>query len=118
MFYAPQRRPRLTRKRVYISGPLFSSGDPEENVTTAMELAVDLIAAGYAPLCPHLTWYLDQDQDIPHDIWMEIDLPWVAVSDAVLRFPGSSAGADQETREAFNRGIPIFNTIQELKEKL
>lgn len=108
----------MTRKRVYISGPLLSSGDVEQNVADAMEAAIDLIAAGYAPLCPHLTWYLDQDGDIPHAVWMEIDLPWVSVSDAVLRLPGPSAGADQECREAFDRGIPIYNSIQELREAL
>jgi hypothetical protein len=109
---------RMKRRRVYISGPLFSSGDVEQNVATAMELTLDLIAAGYAPLCPHLAWYLDQDQDIPHHIWIEVDLAWVEMSQAVLRIPGSSSGADQECRHAFNLGIPIYNTLDELRANL
>lgn len=109
------RKPRLTRKRVYISGPLLSSGDVHDNLAAAAQMAIDLIELGYAPLCPHLTWYLDPDAEIAHSIWMEVDLPWVAVSDAIIRLPGPSSGADQETREAFNRGIPVFTSIEELR---
>lgn len=116
--YLHSQHGRVTRKRVYISGPLTSSGDPSENVNVAMDAARSLIALGYAPLCPHLTWFIDPKCEIPHATWIDIDLPWVAMSEAVLRLPGSSCGADQECREAFNRGIPVFHSIEDLRKGL
>lgn len=108
---------RITRKRVYISGPLTSSGDPEENVNVAMDLAKDLIDLGYAPLCPHLTWFIDPEAKIKHAVWIAVDIAWLQMSECVYRLPGSSSGADQECREAVNRGIPIVKSVQELMEK-
>lgn len=113
-----QGKKRLTRKRVYISGPLTSSGEPQENMWRAIDAMRALIDMGFAPLCPHLTLVVDPDARIKHSVWMEIDLPWVSVSDAILRLPGPSSGADQECREAFERGIPIFHSLAELAKEM
>ena len=40
------------RPKVYISGPLTSSGNVLENIETAMETTRQLIAAGFAPYLP------------------------------------------------------------------
>ena len=45
---------------------------------------------------------------------MEIELPWVAVADALLRLPGESLGADLEVARAEAIGIPVFATIADL----
>ena len=45
---------------------------------------------------------------------MAIELPWVAVADALLRLPGESVGADIEVGEARRLGIPVFAAIADL----
>ncbi len=64
-----------------------------------------LILAGFAPLLPQLTYLLDRLLDQDHATWVAIDLPWVAVADALLRLPGESIGADREVATAHERGI-------------
>lgn len=106
------------RTRIYISGPLTSSGEPRRNVDDAIDAWHALTSAGFACLCPHLSWFIDPENDIPHDVWMEVDLPWVACADALLRLPGESKGADIETRFAVESGIPVFHSIEALVESL
>lgn len=106
------------RKRVYIAAPL-SNGDVEQNVRNACRAATQLIKCGYAPLCPHLTAYMQGptasvSAGFDHPTWMEVDLPWVKVSDAVLRLPGVSNGADQEVEFAKANGVPVFESIVDL----
>lgn len=54
------------------------------------------------------------NDDMQHADWMGVDLPWVAASDAVLRLPGESVGADMEVACARERGIPVFETVEAL----
>ncbi len=105
----------MKRPRIYISGPLSTSGNELENVDKAVAVARKLIDTGFAPLCPHLFYHLDPAFEIPHAIWMEVDLPWVEVADAVLRIPGESVGAKIETDHAADLGIPVFTSIERLK---
>ena len=102
------------RQRVYISGPLTSSGNVLDNLARAMDATRALIAAGFAPFCPHLTYHVDPGGEYAHATWMEIELPWVAVADALLRLPGESVGADLEVARAEAIGIPVFATIADL----
>ena len=44
-----------------------------------------------------------------------IDLEWVSCSDAVLRLPGESAGADREVQHAKSLNIPVYYSIEEAK---
>ena len=104
------------RPKVYISGPLTSSGSVRENLERAMGAARALIDAGFAPFCPHLTYHIDLGEEIPHATWMEIELPWAAVADAVLRLPGESVGADIEVAHAERLGVSVFHSIAELSE--
>lgn len=105
----------MSRLRVYISGPLSSSGDRAANVKREMGVAVELIKEGFAPLCPHLTHFLDETDSLGHGTWMEVDLPWVAVADCVLRLSGESKGADLECAEAVRLGIPVYLSVAELR---
>lgn len=105
---------KARRPRVYVSGPLTSSGVPEENVEIATEVQRDLVRHGFAPLNPMLTWYVDPEGRFPHDVWMDVDVPWVEVSDAVLRLPGESKGADIEVSAAEAAGVPVFTSLNGL----
>ena len=102
-----------TRKRIYLSGPM-TGWNILENVTRAIGVYRELIEAGFAPLCPHLNYYADQAGAIPHAVWMEIDLPWVAAADAVLRIPGESPGSDIEQVRAELLGVPVFTSLAAL----
>jgi hypothetical protein len=118
------------RKRVYIAGPIVK-GDLAHNIERATDAMFELMEAGLAPFCPHLscfagpilsrTWegkpyavaeVLPRGLAIHH--WYETDLAWVAVADAVLRLPGEGKGSDGEVAEAGRLGIPVFFTVAEV----
>lgn len=105
------------RTKCYISGPLTSSGDPQANLQTAIEAHRELMQAGFAPLCPHLTLHVDPHAELPHDDWMAVDIPWVLESDCLLRLPGESKGADIEVCVATEAKIPVYHSISELLER-
>lgn len=94
---------------MYVAGPI-SVGDREENVRRACELGRELIDLGFAPLIPHLDYYLPRREDVSWETWLEVDLPWVDVADAIIRVPGESRGADVETK----RGVPVYHTKEAL----
>lgn len=100
------------RKRVYVSGPLNGDGktSKEENVKKAAEVGRQLLAAGYAPFIPHLTWYADPDDVCGYDNWIESDLAWVSVAEALFRMSGNSSGADKEVEHAIQQGIPVIHS--------
>jgi hypothetical protein len=121
---------RPQRKRVYIAGPI-SKGDLAHNVNQATAAFVELAKAGIAPMCPHWSVYAkptitdfagqvwgqattNGNDEMNHADWLGVDLPWVAVSDAVLRLPGESTGADAETAEAKARDIPVFKSTADV----
>lgn len=51
---------------------------------------------------------------ITHTEWLQIDLAWVEMADAVLRLPGESKGADMEEEHATDNMIPVFYNMEEL----
>lgn len=109
------------RQRIYISGPI-SRGCLQANIDRAREAAMQLIDAGYAPLCPQLTCFLESNEPsvhagFPHDTWMEVDYPWVAASDALIRLPGESRGADREVAWANTHGVPVYFSVQNLLDR-
>jgi hypothetical protein len=119
----------MSRKpRVYIAGPI-TKGNLGLNINNATDAFWELLRAGFAPLCPHWSAFaggivdthigpMAKAERLPcdstHEDWMGLDLPWVAVSDCVLRLPGESAGADIEVEEARKENIPVFLTVEEI----
>lgn len=73
---------------------------------------------GYAPYVPHLSWFLPtldaSFEHFSHTAWMQVCLPWVAASDALLRFPGDSVGGDLEVAHAGKLQIPVFYSLEAL----
>lgn len=113
----------MSLPRVYISGPL-TDGDSLDgdvrlaNVNRAIDAFAELAESAFSPLCPHLTEYVERRHPlrIPYGKWIELDLPWIDVSDAVLRLPGPSKGADREVEYAFEHSVPVFHNIADLVE--
>lgn len=103
------------RNKVYISGPI-TKGERNFNLYQAHVAHLALLQAGYAPFNPILTMQLPFAWDgmVSHDAWLEADRPWVLASDAVLRLPGESTGADQEVAWAEEAGIPVYHSVLEI----
>lgn len=103
------------RPRVYIASPLAGVkglNDEYENVVQhlhrAYAVANRLLHHGYAPFVPHYSHYWNLIYPTSRQMWLEYDRCWLIVSDAVLRLPGASPGADLEVLWASDAGIPVF----------
>lgn len=96
------------RPRVYLSGPI-TKGDRTHNFASACQAHKKLLALGAAVLNPMLTMLHPDAWTIPHEVWLESDLPWVEAADAVFRIPGESVGADLECEHAKKCGIEVFD---------
>lgn len=103
------------RIRVYLAGPI-TQGNREHNFNQAADAHKALLAAGFAVLNPMLSMMLPGCWDIPHRTWLDSDLPWVECAEAVLRLPGASMGADEETEHAKEWSIPVFHDMASLVE--
>lgn len=124
------------RRRVYLAGPI-SKGDLVANINQATDAFVQLARAGLAPWCPQWSCFstgavrgLVAAPDgtlgkhvyavgtaaggggLTHADWLDTDLAWVGVAEAVLRLPGESTGADVETAHARALGIPVFDSVE------
>ena len=95
---------------IYVSGPLFSSGTPAENIEAAMDTAHWLVENKMAFIVPHLSYFMDPEQRYSHETWMQVDCPAVVRCDAVLLLPGVSRGATEECLAAVNAWVPIHKT--------
>lgn len=100
--------------KIYVAGP-YSQGDVAKNVHETIVLGDYLAMLGHTVFIPHLThfWHLL----IPHEyeFWLEQDLPWIEVCDALFRMPGESAGADREVEYAKMLGKKVLYDLKELR---
>ena len=97
-----------TPLRVFIAGPMTTSGEPGPNTHAACTLAGRLLRAGHHPIIPHLSWFAHAiDPETSVEAWMEWGLREVERADAVIRLRGASCGADAECLRAEELGIPI-----------
>lgn len=101
--------------KVYIAGP-YSKGDVGENVKNAMDVCSELINMGYAPFCPHLYHFAHIHYPQNYQTWLDIDIQFLKVCDALIRIPGDSPGSDKEIEIAENLGIPVYYSIKQLHE--
>lgn len=104
------------RLRIYIAGPI-TKGPLDHNIRQANHAMICLMRAGYAVFNPMLSCFAGYPEStapevLPHgtvhEDWYGMDLPWVAVCDALLRLPGESRGADGEVAHANKLGIPVY----------
>ena len=102
----------MRKLRVYIAGPM-TNGDGKnynlEKIREAIGVSGFLIRHGFLPFCPQLS--ILHEMMLPGDVaytdWLEYDLSWIDVCDAILRIPGPSKGADRECEYADGKGIPV-----------
>ncbi len=104
-------------KRVYIAGPMTTSGEPGPNLNAAACAAAELLKAGHFPFVPHVTWLLHAIRpDVDVKLWLAWDLEWLTSCDAVVRLPGKSHGADLEVALAHKLDLPVYSSVKELLE--
>lgn len=105
-------------KVAYVAGPFRgrTPWDVERNVREAETLALDVWRAGIAAICPHTNTRFF-DGAAPDDVWLAGDLAIMARCDAVILTDrwADSVGAQAEVAEAQRLGIPVFDTIAELR---
>lgn len=99
----------MSRPRIYVSGPI-TKGNRNQHFYRAAEAERELMLAGFAPLNPmrSITLPFAWQTDMPHALWLECDLAWIEVCDAVLRLSGDSKGGDEECEFAKAKDIPVF----------
>jgi hypothetical protein len=106
-------RDPLTKPLVYLAGPYGL--DPVGHTRAAITDAMVLWHGGQiAVVIPHLTLLADLVTPMPAEAWYRFDHDLLAHCDALLRWPGKSAGADGEVALANQWGIPVFYSPGEL----
>jgi len=101
--------------RVYIAGP-YTHGDwgtNQKNVIVAAQVVKD---HGHIPFIPHTMtglWSIMYDND-----WLEFDLAWLEVCDAMVKLEGKSTGADLEEDFADLNDIEVYKGVQEFVENV
>lgn len=93
------------RLRVYVAGPI--SSNVFEGVGRGVAAGRRMFLDGLAPFVPHFDafWWLPEGN---WQAYLEYDLEYVSVMDAVYRLWGDSKGADKECAIAAEHGIPVF----------
>ena len=117
----------MDRIRVYVAGKITPT-DPNrhpqleflENVTAGVSECIDLILAGYAPVCTFFDfvyWLVDKrSKNISIDVIHDVSTSLLAGCQALYVLPGSkkSNGVKKEIKTAKKLGIPIFYSIEEM----
>lgn len=104
-------------KTIYISSP-YTLGDQGANVGVQIRALHRIMDLGGCPIAPLIYHYAHIARSRTYEEWMAIDLELVRRSDAVLRLPGESAGADREVELALQMGKPVYTSWDQLKTYL
>lgn len=105
----------MSKKFVYVAGPMASSGDYVENVRIGVAAGEGILKHGGIPFVPHLSalWQFISPHS-EYEFWLPMDLAWLSKCDALLRLPGESYGADEEEKFARAVGIPVFYRLTDV----
>lgn len=98
--------------KIYVAGPY--SSDPELNTNRSIFYGDWIRALGHTPFIPHLTHFWEQRHQHPYEFWLDYDMEWLLVCDAVFRFDGASSGADAEVEKAKELGMPVYYSTAEI----
>ena len=108
--------------RIYIAGPYTAPTADEQgkNIERARDAAAELYRKGHVPFSPHTmtAWFDHSYPDIPRKHYLETDLEWLELCDAILMLPGwqLSNGACAEHKLAESLGLQIFYSLDEVPD--
>jgi hypothetical protein len=103
---------------VFVSGPLFSSGNPVKNIAAARRVAVNLIDLGCTPIVPHdmAMWELEESLERDEEReWMTVcyDL-LLECSNAIYVLEGESKHGALEVQMAQEINLPILRSEKDV----
>jgi len=115
-------QPKLTRlrPRIYVAGPYTVENDNQQveyHIKQAASFARKIWVLGGAAFCPHLNTQQFDGPELDWQTFINGDLEWVSVSDAVFLLPGwqNSGGARLEQQRAKALKIPLFENLVSLE---
>jgi len=111
--------------RIYIAGPYSAYRNAQGtilsvdyNIGVAEALGAELYRKGHTPFIPHtMTARFERTYpDIPKQVYLETDLEWLELCDAVLLLPGweKSEGAKIELERAKELGLKVYYDIRDV----
>jgi len=105
---------KRNKLKVYIAGP-YTNGDVCVNVKAAMDMGDRVLAAGYNVFVPHLYHFMHMNKQHHYKTWIDTDIVWLEVCDAMIRIPSmiSSSGSDGEEAYAKELDIPVFHSFED-----
>jgi nucleoside 2-deoxyribosyltransferase len=117
-------------KRIYIAGLLTPRGrwsvnpaiDYLANVRHMVRKGLEVFFAGYVPFIPALDFVLflslSSSERITEPMIKRYSIDWLEVCDAILLTEGwrESPGTLREIEFAKDKGIPVFETIEDLQK--
>ena len=102
----------MKKIRVYVAGA-YSKGDPCINTKKAIDMADELLKQGFIPFIPHLCHFWHTMSPKKYDDWIQYDLQWLKVCDAMLVI-SESKGVNIEKKYCIKHSIPIFYNIGDM----
>ena len=111
-------------KRIYIAGKYNDDSVIKvlKNMRAGMRMGVQVLIAGFAPFVPwfdyHIALMANEDENITREMYHAYSMAWLEGSEAVLALPSwvDSNGAKKEIERAKELNIPVFYSLEELKE--
>jgi hypothetical protein len=104
--------------KIYVAGPLNSSGIQLHNISRALRIANAIIELGHIPFIPHLYSFWDFINPMPEDYWLDLDHEWLDTCDACFRILGKSSGSDQEETWCKELNIPYYTSWDQFTQDL
>ena len=101
--------------KVFLSSP-YTLGDTAVNVKRQLDIADELMNAGFSPYVPLLSHFQHMAHPRSYEDWTQNDIVWLKLCDCVLRLDGESLGSDFECHVATTWNIPVFHSISELEK--
>jgi len=101
-------------KLIYIAGSY--SGDITKNVRKAIDTAEEIIKIGFAVYVPHLSHLWDLMSPHDYSFWIKNDNEILKVCDALFVIDVQSNGIKREIELAEKYKIPLFISLNKLKE--
>jgi len=113
-------------KRIYIAGSYSADNvlDVLNNIRKGIRAGTEVLLAGYSPFIPWLDYnvflQLREEEQISVDCIRQHSMVWLEASDAVLVLPyyQTSSGTLAEINRAKELKIPVFYSLEDLKEKI
>lgn len=101
----------IKKYKVYIMGPMLSSGNPWRNVHNGAMLAHDVLRRGHIPFLPHINSLWSMICPHTESEMLEWDQAWLDLCDCGIRLAGKSDGADKEEARLLAQNKPVFFSI-------